>query len=281
MRYVDLIVNPQVRDTFVKRTQLVNSMRQYLNQKDYLEVETPILQPLYGGAAARPFKTFHNTLDMTLYLRIANELYLKRLIVGGFIGVYEFSKDFRNEGMSRFHNPEFTQIELYVAYKDYNWMMDLVEEMIEKVGREKLANSLVAAPALPPPEKSPVYLARYRTREMFIKLFQEVMDRFALDALVLPYRTIPPERVGEPHNPEATNQLTSHFGAPSVVVPGGYAQGDLPIAILGSLAGCAILEAIRRAFPCERLRVADRGLREGMLVQMMRADGAWGSEAAS
>ena len=133
MRYVDLIVNPQVRDTFVKRTQLVNSMRQFLNQKDYLEVETPILQPLYGGAAARPFKTYHNTLDMTLYLRIANELYLKRLIVGGFIGVYEFSKDFRNEGMSRFHNPEFTQIELYVAYKDYNWMMDLVEEMIEKV----------------------------------------------------------------------------------------------------------------------------------------------------
>jgi lysyl-tRNA synthetase class 2 len=133
MRYVDLIVNPHVRDTFVKRTQLVNSMRQYLNQKDYLEVETPILQPLYGGAAARPFKTHHNTLDMTLYLRIANELYLKRLIVGGFNGVYEFSKDFRNEGMSRFHNPEFTQIELYVAYKDYNWMMDLVEEMIEKV----------------------------------------------------------------------------------------------------------------------------------------------------
>jgi len=133
MRYVDLIVNPEVKDTFVKRTRLVNSMRQYLNQKDYLEVETPILQPLYGGAAARPFKTHHNTLDMTLYLRIANELYLKRLIVGGFNGVYEFSKDFRNEGMSRFHNPEFTQIELYVAYKDYNWMMDLVEEMIEKV----------------------------------------------------------------------------------------------------------------------------------------------------
>lgn len=132
MRYVDLIVNPQVRDTFIKRTQLVNSMRQYLNAKGYLEVETPILQPLYGGAAARPFKTHHNTLDMTLYLRIANELYLKRLIVGGYNGVYEFSKDFRNEGMSRFHNPEFTQIELYVAYKDYNWMMDLVEEMIEK-----------------------------------------------------------------------------------------------------------------------------------------------------
>ncbi|HZI25723.1 MAG TPA: lysine--tRNA ligase [Chryseolinea sp.] len=132
MRYVDLVVNPHVRDAFIKRTQLVNSMRQYLNAKAYLEVETPILQPLYGGAAARPFKTHHNTLDMTLYLRIANELYLKRLIVGGFNGVYEFSKDFRNEGMSRFHNPEFTQIELYVAYKDYYWMMELVEEMIEK-----------------------------------------------------------------------------------------------------------------------------------------------------
>ena len=133
MRYVDLVVNPHVRDAFVKRSQLVNSMRDYLNHLGYLEVETPILQPLYGGAAARPFTTHHNTLDMTLYLRIANELYLKRLIVGGFTGVYEFSKDFRNEGMSRFHNPEFTQVELYVAYKDYNWMMNLVEEMIEKV----------------------------------------------------------------------------------------------------------------------------------------------------
>ncbi|ALW87041.1 lysine--tRNA ligase [Hymenobacter sedentarius] len=132
-RYVDLAVNPQVRDTFIKRTQLVQSMRNFLNDKGYLEVETPILQPLYGGAAARPFTTHHNTLDMTLYLRIANELYLKRLIVGGFDGVYEFSKDFRNEGMSRFHNPEFTQMELYVAYKDYAWMMDLVEEMVERV----------------------------------------------------------------------------------------------------------------------------------------------------
>ncbi len=130
-RYVDMIVNPEVRKTFVKRTQMVNSIRKYLADKGYLEVETPILQPLYGGAAARPFKTHHNTLDMTLYLRIANELYLKRLIVGGYDGVFEFSKDFRNEGMSRFHNPEFTQIELYVAYKDYNWMMDTVEEMIE------------------------------------------------------------------------------------------------------------------------------------------------------
>jgi lysyl-tRNA synthetase class 2 len=128
-----MIVNPHVREVFRKRTQLVNSMRSYLNEKEYLEVETPILQPLYGGAAARPFKTHHNTLDMTLYMRIANELYLKRLIVGGYDGVYEFSKDFRNEGMSRFHNPEFTQMELYVAYKDYDWMMNLVEEMVEKI----------------------------------------------------------------------------------------------------------------------------------------------------
>ena len=132
-RYLDLVVNPGVKNTFIKRTQLTNSMRSYLNKRGYLEVETPILQPLYGGAAARPFKTYHNTLDMDLYLRIANELYLKRLIVGGFDGVYEFSKDFRNEGMSRFHNPEFTQMELYVAYKDYSWMMDLVEEMVEKI----------------------------------------------------------------------------------------------------------------------------------------------------
>lgn len=132
-RYVDLVVNPHVRDAFVKRTRLVNSMREFLNAQNFLEVETPILQPLYGGAAARPFKTHHNTLDTTLYLRIANELYLKRLIVGGFGGVYEFSKDFRNEGMDRFHNPEFTQMELYVAYKDYNWMADTVEAMVEKI----------------------------------------------------------------------------------------------------------------------------------------------------
>ncbi len=132
-RYVDLVVNPEVKEAFVKRTQLTNSMREFLNNRDYMEVETPILQPIYGGAAARPFKTHHNTLDTDLYLRIANELYLKRLIVGGFDGVYEFSKDFRNEGMSRFHNPEFTQMELYVAYKDYDWMMDLVEEMVEKI----------------------------------------------------------------------------------------------------------------------------------------------------
>ncbi|GAB4407302.1 MAG: lysine--tRNA ligase [Bacteroidia bacterium] len=133
MRYLDLILHPEVREVFVRRTRMVQAMRDFLNTRGYLEVETPILQPLYGGAAARPFKTHHNILDMTLYLRIANELYLKRLIVGGFDGVYEFSKDFRNEGMSRFHNPEFTQIELYVAYKDYVWMMELVEEMVEYV----------------------------------------------------------------------------------------------------------------------------------------------------
>lgn len=132
-RSLDLIVNPHVKDVFVKRSQLVASMRDFLNSKGYLEVETPILQPIHGGAAARPFKTFHNTLQIQLYLRIANELYLKRLIVGGFDAVFEFAKDFRNEGMSRFHNPEFTQMELYVAYKDYIWMAELVEEMVEKI----------------------------------------------------------------------------------------------------------------------------------------------------
>ena len=132
-RYVDLIVNPQVKDTFIKRTKIMNTMRQMFNENGYHEVETPILQPIPGGAAARPFITHHNALNMPLYLRIANELYLKRLIVGGFDGVYEFSKDFRNEGMDRTHNPEFTVMEIYVAYKDYNWMMDFTEEMIELV----------------------------------------------------------------------------------------------------------------------------------------------------
>jgi lysyl-tRNA synthetase class 2 len=134
-RYVDLVVNPQVRETFVKRSLMVRTMREFLQNRGYLEVETPVLQPIYGGASARPFKTHHNTLDTTLYLRIADELYLKRLIVGGYEGVFEFAKDFRNEGMSRFHNPEFTMMELYVAYKDYRWMMDLAEEMIEAVAR--------------------------------------------------------------------------------------------------------------------------------------------------
>ncbi len=133
MRYVDLIVNPQVRDVFVKRTKIMNTMREFFNSYGYLEVETPILQPIPGGATARPFITHHNALDIPLYLRIANELYLKRLIVGGFTGVYEFAKDFRNEGMDRTHNPEFTVLEIYVAYKDYFWMMEFVEQMIEKV----------------------------------------------------------------------------------------------------------------------------------------------------
>ena len=133
-RYVDLIVNPKVKDTFVKRTKITNSIRSFFNEKDYLEVETPILQPIPGGAAARPFLTHHNALKIPLYLRIANELYLKRLIVGGFDGVYEFSKDFRNEGMDRTHNPEFTVMELYVAYKDYFWMMEMTESLLEKVG---------------------------------------------------------------------------------------------------------------------------------------------------
>jgi lysyl-tRNA synthetase class 2 len=132
-RYLDLIVNPKVKEVFKQRSVLINTIRQAFNEKGYLEVETPILQPIHGGAAARPFKTHHNTLDMALYLRIANELYLKRLIVGGYDGVYEFAKDFRNEGMSRFHNPEFTMVELYVAYKDYFWMMDFMEETVEKV----------------------------------------------------------------------------------------------------------------------------------------------------
>ncbi|WP_431129218.1 lysine--tRNA ligase [Flagellimonas flava] len=132
-RYVDLVVNPSVKETFIKRTKITNSIREFYNERGYLEVETPILQPIPGGAAARPFLTHHNALNIPLYLRIANELYLKRLIVGGFDGVYEFSKDFRNEGMDRTHNPEFTVMELYVAYKDYNWMMETTEQLLEKI----------------------------------------------------------------------------------------------------------------------------------------------------
>lgn len=132
-RYVDLVVNREVRDIFVKRTRMFNSMREYFNSHGYMEVETPVLQAIPGGASARPFITHHNALDIPLYLRIANELYLKRLIVGGFDGVYEFSKNFRNEGMDRTHNPEFTCMEIYVAYKDYNWMMAFTEKMLEKI----------------------------------------------------------------------------------------------------------------------------------------------------
>ena len=142
-RYVDLVVNPKVKETFIKRTKITNSIREFYNNRGYLEVETPILQPIPGGAAARPFLTHHNALNIPLYLRIANELYLKRLIVGGFDGVYEFSKDFRNEGMDRTHNPEFTVMELYVAYKDYNWMMDTTEALLEKVAIDANGTSKV------------------------------------------------------------------------------------------------------------------------------------------
>ncbi|GAB5476420.1 MAG: lysine--tRNA ligase [Maribacter sp.] len=142
-RYVDLVVNPKVKETFIKRTKITNSIREFYNERGYLEVETPILQPIPGGAAARPFLTHHNALNIPLYLRIANELYLKRLIVGGFDGVYEFSKDFRNEGMDRTHNPEFTVMELYVAYKDYNWMMETTEQLLEKVALDANGTSKV------------------------------------------------------------------------------------------------------------------------------------------
>ena len=142
-RYVDLVVNPSVKDTFIKRSKTIASMRHFFNDKGYMEVETPILQPIAGGATARPFMTHHNALDVPLYLRIANELYLKRLIVGGFEGVYEFAKDFRNEGMDRTHNPEFTVMEIYVAYKDYNWMMDFTEQMIEKVALDVVGSTSV------------------------------------------------------------------------------------------------------------------------------------------
>ena len=132
-RYIDLIVNPDVKKVFLKRTKIINTMRDFLNNLGYLEVETPILQPIPGGAAARPFVTHHNSLNIPLYLRIANELYLKRLIVGGFEGVFEFAKDFRNEGMDKTHNPEFTMLEFYVAYKDYKWMMKTTENLFEKI----------------------------------------------------------------------------------------------------------------------------------------------------
>ena len=142
-RYVDLIVNPSVRDTFIKRSQIIATMREYFNEAGCLEVETPILQSIPGGATARPFITHHNALDIPLYLRIANELYLKRLIVGGYHGVYEFAKDFRNEGMDKTHNPEFTCMEIYVAYKDYIWMMEFVEKMLERIAVKLHGTSVV------------------------------------------------------------------------------------------------------------------------------------------
>lgn len=163
-RYVDLVVNPAVREIFVTRSRIISNMRRFLDDKGFLEVETPVLQPIYGGASARPFVTHHNTLDIDLYLRIADELYLKRLIVGGYEGVYEISKDFRNEGMDRFHNPEFTMMELYVAYQDYHYMMDLVEEMIGHLAKEifgemKFTHQGVEIDLTPPWPRLPLFQA--------------------------------------------------------------------------------------------------------------------------
>ena len=150
-RYVDLIVNPEVRDVFRQRATLLSTMRDFLDSRGYLEVETPVLQPLYGGATARPFTTHHNALDMELYLRIADELYLKRLLVGGYEGVYEIAKDFRNEGLSRFHNPEFTMMELYVAYKDYRWMMETTEALIATIAEALHDTPMVEHPEVDTP----------------------------------------------------------------------------------------------------------------------------------
>jgi len=182
-RYVDLIVNPQVKDVFVKRTKILSTMRNFFNNNGYLEVETPILQSIAGGAAARPFITHHNALDMPLYLRVANELYLKRLIVGGFEGVYEFAKDFRNEGMDRTHNPEFTVMEIYVAYKDYNWMMEFTEKMLEKIALELYGNTEVQVGAnvidFKPPFKR---ITMYDSIKEFTGIDISAMDEEALRA---------------------------------------------------------------------------------------------------
>ena len=187
-RYVDLTVNPEVREVFVKRSKIITAMRQFLNERGYLEVETPILQPIYGGAAARPFKTHHNALDTTLYMRIANELYLKRLIVGGFEGVYEFAKDFRNEGMDRFHNPEFTQMELYVAYQDYNWMMKLTEDMISFIAKTVLGTTKVQwgeheVDLTPPWDRLPLFEGVKKFTGIDISQMDETELRTAADKL--------------------------------------------------------------------------------------------------
>lgn len=171
MRYVDLIVNPGARDIFIKRTRIIDTMRQFFNEHGYMEVETPVLQSIPGGANARPFITHHNALDIPLYMRIANELYLKRLIVGGFDGVYEFSRDFRNEGMDRRHNPEFTVLEIYVAYKDYFWMMEFVEQLIERV-----ATALYGKTVLPVGDNRIEFKAPYRRLPMLeaVKLYSGI-----------------------------------------------------------------------------------------------------------
>jgi lysyl-tRNA synthetase class 2 len=182
-RYVDLIVNPDIKEVFLKRTKIIKAIRKFLEDKGYLEVETPILQPLYGGATARPFITHHNALDIDLYLRIADELYLKRLIVGGFDGVFEFGKDFRNEGIDRFHNPEFTMLELYVAFQDYHFMMELVESMISFTVREVLGttkamyqgNEIDFAPPWPRRKMSEVF-KEYTGREIIGKNKSELLS---------------------------------------------------------------------------------------------------------
>lgn len=194
MRYVDLIVNDQVKDTFIKRTKITNAMRNFFNVRGYLEVETPILQPIPGGAAARPFLTHHNALDIPLYLRIANELYLKRLIVGGFDAVYEFSKDFRNEGMDRTHNPEFTVMELYVAYKDYHWMMQMTEELLETVAIEatgstevKIGDNKVSFKA--PYPRIPILEAIKTHTGYDVSGMNEIQLKEVCDKLEVPYDT--------------------------------------------------------------------------------------------
>lgn len=173
-RYVDLVVNPNVKDVFIKRSKIVSSIRNYLDDKGYLEVETPVLQPLYGGAAARPFVTHQNALDIDLFLRIADELYLKRLVVGGFDGVYEISKDFRNEGMDRSHNPEFTMLELYVAYKDYDWMMNLVEELFEHICKSVFSTSEFTY------EESKINFIRPWKRVSYV---ESIMDKTGVDVI--------------------------------------------------------------------------------------------------
>src|SRR5690606_1252871 len=183
-RYVDLIVNPEIKNVFIKRSKIISAIRGFLDSKNYLEVETPVLQPLYGGAAAKPFITHHNTLDVDLYLRIADELYLKRLIVGGFDGVYEIGKMFRNEGMDRTHNPEFTSMEIYVAYKDYNWMMSMVEECLESVTQAVLGTTRVPCGAHTIDFKGPyTRLTMYEAIEKYTAVDISDMDEEALRKL--------------------------------------------------------------------------------------------------
>lgn len=216
-RYVDLVVNPQVREVFVTRTRILRAMRRFLDERGYLEVETPVLQPIYGGAAARPFITHHNALDMKLYLRIADELYLKRLIVGGFEGVYEIGKDFRNEGIDRSHNPEFTMMELYVAYEDYYFMMELVEQMISTIAEEVTGGTTVVYQGQHIDLKPP-----WRRLKMFDALREYAgKDLYAKDAEEL--RAIAAElgvqTEGFWDRGKIIDELFSHFVEPHLIQP--------------------------------------------------------------